>query len=151
MIDGKIEELDASSVKRNSSPMKSWFVKNAKGMANWHLLEPLRLGLVVLLLQQNHIIRMTRIEIRYTSSNSKFTDIVLYDRATNIENYAFQSPYLKGREPHGEIHLPREAQQKGTEGAGQPETRDLGLLTRDKEGRKRKTLQPQEKRSCLEG
>ena len=59
-------------------------------------------------------------------------------------------PYLKGRESHGEIHLPRKAQQEGTQGAGQSEARCLGFLPHDQEGRKQKTLQPQEKRSRLE-
>ena len=59
-------------------------------------------------------------------------------------------PYLKGCEPHGEIHLPRKAQQEGTQGAGQSEARCLGFLPHDQEGRKQKTLQPQEKRSRLE-
>ena len=59
-------------------------------------------------------------------------------------------PYSKGCEPYGEIHLPREAQQEDAQKAGQPETRDLGFLPHDQEGRKQKTLQPQEKRSCLE-
>ena len=35
-------------------------------------------------------------------------------------------------------------------GAGQSEARHLGFLPHDQESRKQKTLQPQEKRSCLE-
>ena len=60
-------------------------------------------------------------------------------------------PYLKGRESHGEIHLPRKTQQKDSKGTGQSEEKRLGLLPHDQEGRKQKTLQPQEKRSRLEG
>ena len=43
---------------------------------------------------------------------------------------------------HGKIRLPREAQQKGAQGAGQPKARDLGFLPHDQEGRKQKALQP---------
>ena len=60
-------------------------------------------------------------------------------------------PYLKGRESHGEIHLPRKAQQEGPKRTGQSEAYRLGLLPHNKEARKQKTLQPQEKRSRLEG
>ena len=59
-----------------------------------------------------------------------------------VRLFLTQSPYLKGCEPHGEIHLPREAQQEGAQGAGQPEARDLGILPHDQEGRKQKNLQP---------
>ena len=50
--------------------------------------------------------------------------------------------YSKGCEPHGEIRLPREAQQEGAEGIGQPETCDMDFLPHDQEGRKQKALQP---------